>query len=128
MREGFDFPFGDADTPRHIIPALGDADAARLLDIQAPDLSNNLRSRFLREAAGNPLALVELPRGLQAEDDREASWLPLTARLERTFSSRLSDLPQYHSNTAVHRRGKRRNFPLRNHARRRSAARRDYRS
>ena len=93
MREGFDLPFGDADTPRHVIPALGDADAARLLDIQAPDLSKNLRSRFLREAAGNPLALVELPRGLQAEDDREASWLPLTARLERTFSSRLSDLP-----------------------------------
>jgi DNA-binding CsgD family transcriptional regulator len=93
VREGFDFPFGDADTPRHVIPALGDADAARLLDIQAPDLSKNLRSRFLREAAGNPLALVELPRGLQAEDEREASWLPLTARLERTFSSRLSDLP-----------------------------------
>jgi hypothetical protein len=93
VREGFDLPFGDADTPRHVIPALGDADAARLLDIQAPDLSKNLRSRFLREAAGNPLALVELPRGLQAEDDREASWLPLTARLERSFSSRLSDLP-----------------------------------
>jgi DNA-binding CsgD family transcriptional regulator len=95
MREGFDLPLGDADTPRHVIPALGEADAARLLDIQAPDLSKNLRSRFLREAAGNPLALVELPRGLQAEeeDDREASWLPLTARLERSFSSRLSDLP-----------------------------------
>jgi DNA-binding CsgD family transcriptional regulator len=93
VREGFDLPFGDADTPRHVIPALGDADAARLLDLQAPDLSKKLRSRFLREAAGNPLALVELPRGLQAEDDREASWLPLTARLERTFSSRLSDLP-----------------------------------
>lgn len=93
VREGFDLPFGDADTPRHVIPALGDADAARLLDVQAPALSKNLRSRFLREAAGNPLALVELPRGLQTEDDREAAWLPLTARLERTFTSRLSDLP-----------------------------------
>ena len=39
LREGFDLPFGDADTLRHIIPALGDADAARLLDIQAPGLS-----------------------------------------------------------------------------------------
>src|SRR6201991_1038349 len=92
-REGFDFPFGDADTLRHVIPALGDADAARLLDLQAPGLAGKLRSRYLSEAAGNPLALVELPRGLRTEGDREASWLPLTERLERTFSSRLSDLP-----------------------------------
>src|SRR6185312_10457249 len=47
-----------------------------------------------REAAGNPLALVELPRSSHSEDDREAAWLPLTERLERTFSSRLSDLPE----------------------------------
>jgi DNA-binding CsgD family transcriptional regulator len=93
LREGFDLPFGDADTLRHVIPALGDADAARLLDIQAPGLSRNLRSRFLKEAAGNPLALVELPRGLRTEDEGQASWLPLTERLERTFSSRLSGLP-----------------------------------
>ena len=39
LREGFDLPFGDADTLRHVIPALGDADAVRLLDIQAPGLS-----------------------------------------------------------------------------------------
>jgi DNA-binding CsgD family transcriptional regulator len=93
MREGFDFPFGDADTLRHVIPALDDAHAARLLDLQAPDLSTDLRSRFLREAAGNPLALVELPRAVHAADDREAPWLPLTERLERAFSSRLSELP-----------------------------------
>ncbi|WP_076859609.1 helix-turn-helix transcriptional regulator [Bradyrhizobium mercantei] len=92
-REGFDFPFGDVDTLRHVIPALDDADAARLLDVQAPGLSKELRSRFLREASGNPLALVELPRGSRADDDHEATWLPLTQRLERTFSSRLSDLP-----------------------------------
>jgi DNA-binding CsgD family transcriptional regulator len=94
LRDGFELPFGDADTLRHVVPALGEADATRLLEIQAPGLSKNLRSRFLREAAGNPLALVELPRSLRSEDDREAPWLPLTERLERTFSSRLSDLPE----------------------------------
>src|SRR5215471_14462954 len=93
VHECFDLPFGDADTLRHVIPALGDADAERLLDLQAPGLSNDLRGRVVREAAGNPLALVELPRAIQAADDREARWLPLTERLERAFCSRLSELP-----------------------------------
>ena len=93
LREGFELPFGDADTLRHVVPALAEADAIRLLDLQAPGLSKTLHSRFLREAAGNPLALVELPRSLRSED-RETAWLPLTERLERTFSSRLSDLPE----------------------------------
>src|SRR5262249_44915886 len=45
------------------------------------------------ETAGNPLALVELPRAIQAPDDREVRWFPLTERLERAFCSRLSELP-----------------------------------
>jgi len=93
VREGFDAPFGDADTLRHVIPPLGDTDAACLLDTQGPGLSGVLRARLLREAAGNPLALVELPRAIQAADDHETRWLPLTERLERAFSSRLSELP-----------------------------------
>src|SRR6516165_226218 len=32
VREGFALPFGDADTLWHVIPALGDADATRLLE------------------------------------------------------------------------------------------------
>lgn len=94
LREGFELPFGDANTLRHAVPALSEADATRLLEMRAPGLSENLRNRFLREAAGNPLALVELPRSSRSEDDREAAWLPLTERLERTFSSRLSDVPE----------------------------------
>ncbi|WP_244435942.1 ATP-binding protein [Bradyrhizobium elkanii] len=93
LREGFSLPFGGADTLRHVVSALGDVDAARLLDIRAPGLSGKLRDRFLKEAAGNPLALVELPHSLRTEDDGEAPWLPLTERLERTFPSRLSGLP-----------------------------------
>jgi DNA-binding CsgD family transcriptional regulator/tetratricopeptide (TPR) repeat protein len=93
MRDGFNRSFGDASTLRHRLSSLDDGDAERLLDAHAPGLSASLRSRFLKEAAGNPLALVELPRGERAADAQDVPWLPLTERLERAFSSRLSDLP-----------------------------------
>src|SRR3981081_385886 len=38
--------------------------AAELLDRRAPELHPILRARILAEAAGNPLALVELERSL----------------------------------------------------------------
>ncbi len=92
MRDGFDRSFGDDGTLRHRLLPLGDADAERLLDNHAPDLSADLRRRFLREASGNPLALVELPRAECITDVRDGRWVPLTERLERAFSSRLSEL------------------------------------
>lgn len=93
MRDGFDRLFDDASTQRLRLSGLGEADAGRLLDVHAPDLSADLRSRFLKEASGNPLALLELPRDRRAADIRDATWLPLTERLERAFSARLADLP-----------------------------------
>jgi DNA-binding CsgD family transcriptional regulator len=93
MRDGFNRSFGDASTLRHRLPRLDDAAAERLIDSYTPDLPAALRSRFLKEAVGNPLALVELPRSDRATDARDAPWLPLTERLERAFASRLSDLP-----------------------------------
>ena len=51
---------------------------------------------FLREAAGNPLALVELPiayERLDGEDAGGIGWLPLTTRLEQAFAARALDLP-----------------------------------
>ena len=54
MRDGFDRSFGDASTLPLRLSGLGDADAERLLDAHAPDLSADLRSRFLKEASGNP--------------------------------------------------------------------------
>ena len=93
MRDGFDRSFGDASTLPLRLSGLGDADAERLLDAHAPDLSADLRSRFLKEASGNPLALLELPLDKRAEDARDTRWLPLTERLERAFSDRLADLP-----------------------------------
>jgi hypothetical protein len=93
MRDGFDRSLGDASTLRLRLSGLDEADAEHLLDAHAPGLPAELRGRFLKEAAGNPLALVELPRGERAAEARDAPWLPLTERLERTFSSRLSDHP-----------------------------------
>ncbi len=93
MRDDFNRSFGDASALRQRLSGLGEADAERLLDVHAPGLSADLRGRFLKEAAGNPLALVELPRGERAAEARDMPWLPLTERLERAFSNRLSDLP-----------------------------------
>jgi DNA-binding CsgD family transcriptional regulator len=92
IRDGFNRSLGDADTFRHRLPRLDDVNAERLLDIHAPGLPAELRRRFLSESSGNPLALVELPRSEQVTDARGAPWLPLTERLERAFSSRLTEL------------------------------------
>src|SRR5690606_24854661 len=72
--------------------------SAALLDARAPDLSRSLRERVLREAAGNPLALTELPGALQTAGLKGDPWLPthlpLTTRLERAFAARLAGLPE----------------------------------
>ncbi len=93
MRDGFNRSLGDASTLRLRLAGLDDADASRLLEACAPGLSPDLHSRFLNEARGNPLGLLELPRSERAADARDARWLPLTERLEWAFSARLSDLP-----------------------------------
>jgi DNA-binding CsgD family transcriptional regulator len=85
----------DAGVPEIILEGLGKAAAAELLDTHAPGLVAPLRERVLTEAAGNPLALVELATTAVefGEDDVVPVLLPLTARLERTFAARASELP-----------------------------------
>jgi hypothetical protein len=61
IREGSDQSFLYSGGLQHRMSRLNMAAAERLLDAEAPDLSLDLRHRFLDEAAGNPLALVELP-------------------------------------------------------------------
>src|SRR5262245_17557928 len=94
MRDDFNRSLGDSSTQRLRLSGIDETDAEHLLDAHAPGLPAELRSRFLEEASGNPLALVELPRGERTTEAGDATWLPLTGRLERAFSSRLSDLPQ----------------------------------
>jgi DNA-binding CsgD family transcriptional regulator len=77
------------------LDGLGDASAAELLDRQAPALESHLRARILGLAAGNPLALLELPKaaGRIAEANVLARAIPLTERLERAFAERAESLP-----------------------------------
>jgi DNA-binding CsgD family transcriptional regulator/tetratricopeptide (TPR) repeat protein len=68
--------------------------AAALLDAHGV-LDPVVRQRVLAEAAGNPLALVELPVTAGQYDTHGAvnEWIPLTRRLEQAFASRLPRLP-----------------------------------
>jgi hypothetical protein len=79
------------------LAGLTEPAATALLDTRAPGLDLTLRHRLLAEAAGNPLALVELPKavrpGLPASRRLRPPLLPLTARLERAFAAQESGLP-----------------------------------
>lgn len=73
---------------------LDAAAAAALLDATEA-LDPVVRERVLAEAAGNPLALVELPAAVSQERGGGAvnGWIPLTRRLEQAFASRLPGVP-----------------------------------
>jgi DNA-binding CsgD family transcriptional regulator len=95
VRDGFHGSFHDVGLSELGLGRLDPAAAAALLDVRAADLNPAARERVLQEAAGNPLALVELPIALGTGGDAvaTASWLPLTTRLEQAFAARVSTLP-----------------------------------
>ena len=75
-----------------------DWDAAdRLVRARFPILGPDMRRRLLAEAAGNPLALLELPAALSGRrpfvSPGSAAVLPLSARLGELFASRVEELP-----------------------------------
>lgn len=84
--------------------ALGPLDASaagRLLDRQPHPPTGSLRMRILDQAAGNPLALVELARAYGADgayvthapDSTGEDLLPPTERLTRLYAADLDALP-----------------------------------
>ncbi|GAA0360342.1 AAA family ATPase [Actinoallomurus spadix] len=87
-----------AEFPRLFVPPLAEAAAGRLLDVQPFPPAGPLRRQILRQAAGNPLALVELARATADSPaslaDGAVERLPMTARLERIFADRLARLPE----------------------------------
>jgi DNA-binding CsgD family transcriptional regulator len=97
VRTGFVTPLGDASPPALELERLSPSAAAALLDRRAPNIHPVFRARVLAEAAGNPLALVELVRaqGTAEISDGQLSDAPLTitARLERAFGAQLDGLP-----------------------------------
>jgi DNA-binding CsgD family transcriptional regulator len=95
LRDGYPSALADAGLPGLRLAGLDDATAGALLDVAAPALAVASRSRVLREAAGNPLALLELPAmsGVREDEEWLPGGLPLSDRLERAFAARASDLP-----------------------------------
>src|SRR5215207_10511622 len=95
IRDGYPSVLSEAGLPEHKVVGLDDSTAAALLDAAAPGLPVGTRARVLREAAGNPLAIVELPTVVDCHEDEQlvAGGLPLTERLERAFADRAADLP-----------------------------------
>ena len=84
--------------PELLLGGLRDLDARALLDSAWPGrLDEQVRDRVIAEARGNPLALLELPRGLTpaqlAGGFELPNLAPLANRIERSFLRQLESLP-----------------------------------
>src|SRR5580693_3490020 len=89
---------GLAGLPELAVERLPDADARALLASVLPGrLDERVRDRIIDESGGNPLALLELPRGATAADLAGGFGLPgagpLSSRIEDIFRRRVAPLP-----------------------------------
>jgi DNA-binding CsgD family transcriptional regulator len=87
-----------AGLPELMVRGLRDADARSLLETATPGrLDERVRDRIVAETRGNPLALLELPRGLTpgelAGGFGRPDAQPLASRIEQSFLRRLQTLP-----------------------------------
>ena len=87
-----------AGLPELVVEGLQEADARALLEAALPGpLDAQVRDRMMAEARGNPLALLELPRGLPPAELAGGFALPdaipLSGRIEASFRRRLDALP-----------------------------------
>ena len=97
VRDGYATPLDAGRLPSLVVGRLSASAADALIRRSAPDLHPIMRARVLAEAAGNPLAIVELARALPLSPPASDPLSPpptLTARLERAFAARLDELPQ----------------------------------
>jgi len=90
---GFDRGFPEL----HLEP-LSTADAGRLLDRQPRPPRGRARAQVLTQAAGNPMALIELATVIADDPGASRRWaaepLPVTDRLTAVLSSRYAALPE----------------------------------
>jgi len=97
VRDGAGSVLDGAGLPELCLGGLDGEAAGELVDASAADLTPDLRRRVLQIAAGNPLALLELPAALRLGDARiDGLWpgtVPLTSRLKRMFAEQMSGLP-----------------------------------
>jgi DNA-binding CsgD family transcriptional regulator/tetratricopeptide (TPR) repeat protein len=96
VREGAGREFSPG-LPELVLEGLGAEPAARLLEVSAPTATEPVREWLLAQAAGNPLALLELPVGLSAPQLQGRAPLPettpLSSGLRAAFVQRLERLP-----------------------------------
>jgi DNA-binding CsgD family transcriptional regulator len=88
-----------AGLPELTVNGLADRDARLLLASAVPGrLDEQVRDRIVAETRGNPLALLELPRGLTPAELAGGFGLPdsrpLASRIEESFVRRLQSLPE----------------------------------
>jgi DNA-binding CsgD family transcriptional regulator len=81
-----------------VVRGLGERDAHGLLEtVLTGPLDDRVRDRLVAETRGNPLALLELPRGLTPAEMAGGFGLPdtssLSSRIEESFRRRLAPLP-----------------------------------
>lgn len=86
-----------AGLPELLLGGLKEPDAGALLDSAWPGrLDEQVRDRVIAESQGNPLALLELPRGLRAAELAGGFGItdvaPLANRMEQSFLRRLDSL------------------------------------
>jgi DNA-binding CsgD family transcriptional regulator len=83
--------------PEVTVEGLGDADARVLLSsVVGVPLDARVRDRIIAETRGNPLALLEWPRGLTPADLTGGFGLPnlpMAGLIEESFRRRLDELP-----------------------------------
>jgi DNA-binding CsgD family transcriptional regulator len=81
-----------------VLDGLEAGAADRLLETSAPSASEPVREWLLAQAAGNPLALLELPAGLSAAQLQGRAVLPeitpLSGGLRAAFVQRIDRLPE----------------------------------
>ncbi len=90
-------PGFERDFPQLLLPPLSLPDAGRLLDRQPHSPRSRARERVLAQAAGNPLALIELSKIIAADPGAGRRWaaepVPLTGRLSAIMTARFAALP-----------------------------------
>lgn len=87
---------GHENLPELRLGPVDDATATELLRLRAPGLAPSVTAAIIHAAAGNPLALVELPATLTTAQRAWTSALPLPlapgSRLQRAFAGRVHAL------------------------------------
>ncbi|MER5792659.1 AAA family ATPase [Streptomyces sp. NPDC001980] len=97
-RTGDESYLGGTGLPTHEVRPLDTESANRLVTERFPAMTPRVRRRLVTEAAGNPLALLELPATLDEAQLTERgplpAALPLSERLQKIYGDRVGNLPE----------------------------------